>query len=73
MADDDSIEFGTLLPDGSLVNVRKLARSDMQACPHTIWVAEHYREDGTCKCDDPSNHDMIRWGYRWSEKLGRWR
>ena len=34
-------------------------------CPFFIMVPEHYREDGTCKCDDPEHRRMMirEWGY----------
>lgn len=73
MSDEHEVEFATLLPDGTLINKRSIKQSAMRACPHVIMVPEHYLEDGTCRCTDPTSHDMIRWGYRWSEKLGRWR
>jgi hypothetical protein len=40
-------------------------------CPHLIWVPEHYREDGTCRCDDPDHAVMASWGYEWKD--GAWR
>ena len=52
-----SIEFRTINP---------------RRCPHFIFVASHYREDGSCKCDDPKDPDMKSWGYVWSKKKGRW-
>lgn len=41
-------------------------------CPHYILVAEHYREDGICKCADPGALEMRAWGYKWSRKKGLW-
>ena len=57
--------FSTLHPDGTETTVREIKQSDMLACPHCIIVAEHYRADGSCKCDDPVEQArMIReWGY----------
>lgn len=65
--------FGTLNPDGTLSNVREIAQSDIARCPHYIFVADHYREDGSCKCDDPNETVMREWGYHWSEKAGVWK
>jgi hypothetical protein len=61
------------LVDGKLVetNIREIAQSDMLKCPHAIMMAEHYREDGTCRCNDPTALVMREWGYRWH--LGQWR
>jgi hypothetical protein len=60
-----SITFGTLNRDGSLSNVRELTREAIGACPHVILVGDHYREDGSCRCNDPVEQArMIReWGY----------
>ena len=41
-------------------------------CPHVIFVPEHYRPDGSCKCNDKNEEIMEEWGYKWSEKLERW-
>ncbi len=62
---DDHITFGTLSEDGVLSNVRLLKQSDIGKCPHLIFVPEHYRDDGSCKCNDPEEQArMIReWGY----------
>jgi len=33
-------------------------------CTFFIMVPEHYREDGTCKCDDAEHRkEMRKWGY----------
>ena len=49
-------------------DVREIPQSAIQACPHCIMVADHYRPDGSCKCDDPNAHEMARWGYTWDGK-----
>jgi hypothetical protein len=61
--------FGTLYPDGTLANVRLIKQSDLRNCPFCIMVAEHYREDGTCKCNDPKERARMRkeWGYKDSD------
>lgn len=61
------------LRGGKLVetSVREIDQQTILKCPHAILVQEHYREDGTCRCDDPSHTEMREWGYRW--KGGRWR
>jgi hypothetical protein len=65
------IRFSTLHPDGTETNVRIIKQSDMQKCPHCIMVPEHYRKDGTCKCNDEKETVMREWGYKWKE--GQWR
>ena len=66
---DNEIEFRTLHRDGSLTNVRLIKQSDISRCPHTIMVPAHYRDDGSCKCDDPEEQAMMiqEWGYRRSD------
>jgi hypothetical protein len=61
-----------VLKDGKLVetDVREIAQSDLLACPHTILMAEHYRPDGSCRCNDPEHTIMREWGYRWKD--GAW-
>jgi hypothetical protein len=68
------IEFGKgELRDGELVVVetRLIRQSDVQRCPHFILLGEHYREDGTCRCNDPEATEMVGWGYTWKD--GQWR
>jgi hypothetical protein len=53
--------------DGVLkeTDVRMIKQSDLMKCPHYILMASHYREDGSCKCDDPDERAMMirEWGY----------
>jgi len=52
-------------------NVRIIDQSTIAKCPHVIFAAEHYRADGTCKCNDPTAKEMAEWGYTW--RAGQWR
>ncbi len=63
--EDHKITFGKI-EDGKLTNVRLIKQSDIGKCPFLIMVPEHYREDGTCKCNDPEHREMMkkRWGYK---------
>jgi hypothetical protein len=70
--DDRMIRFSTLYPDGTEANVRTLPQSKIAACPHFIMAIEHYRADGTCKCNDPAENVMAEWEYTWNEQEGRW-
>jgi hypothetical protein len=56
--------FGTLTKNG-LVNVREIKQSDLMKCRFAIFVAEHYREDGSCKCDDAEHRKFMieEWEY----------
>lgn len=70
MTEEHKVTFGTLGRDGTLHNVRLIKQSDIAKCPHFIMVPEHYREDGTCRCNDSTHTEMAEWGYVW--KNGRW-
>jgi hypothetical protein len=52
--------------------VRILKQSDIGKCPHVIFMPDHYREDGSCKCNDPDDKEMAEWGYVWSDKTKQW-
>lgn len=47
------------------VIVRKLRHSSLLKCPHRIMIPVHYRDDETCRCDDPEHRAMMirDWGY----------
>lgn len=57
--------FGRFTESGEFAHVRTINQSDLAACPHFILMAEHYRADGTCRCDDPDHREMADWGYVW--------
>ena len=38
--------------------VRNIPQSTMKNCPHFIMVAEHYRTDNTCRCNDATHTEM---------------
>ena len=42
-----------------------LKQSDILKCPFAIIDHSHYRNNGTCKCDDPDEQAMMieEWGY----------
>lgn len=67
--DNHEVKFGTLHPDGTLTNVRYVKQTDIGKCPHFIMVPEHYRTDGSCKCDDLDEQAMMikEWGYHKSD------
>lgn len=66
------VQFSKMdLVDGKLVTVETRSINP-GVCPHTILVADHYREDGSCKCNDEHETVMKEWGYRWSKKQKRW-
>lgn len=63
------VKFSTLTLNehGELVetDIREIAQENIMKCPHVILTPEHYREDGSCRCDDPTHTEMKKWGYKW--------
>ena len=66
MQNEHEIEFGTLTKEGTLVNTRMIKQSDIGRCRFFILVPEHYREDGSCKCNDSEHRKMMiqEWRYK---------
>lgn len=64
-------ELGTL-DEGGYTPGRILSQEAIGRCPHLIMMPEHYREDQTCRCNDPGAAIMADWGYRWSKLVGCW-
>jgi hypothetical protein len=50
-------------PSGAYV--RTMKQRDLLKCPFAIFDPTHYREDGTCKCNDPMHRELMKreWGY----------
>ena len=46
-------------------SVFTMKQSDLRNCKFSILAADHYRADGSCKCDDASHRSMMiaMWGY----------
>jgi hypothetical protein len=61
-------ETETLHPVSDEGGVRTfvMQHSMIRACPHLIMVPQHYRADGTCRCDDPTHTEMAEWEYTWN-------
>jgi hypothetical protein len=66
-------EFGSLHPDGTYELKGHIKQSDMLKCPHCIIAFEHYRPDGSCRCNDENHKEMKEWGYKWSKSEQRWK
>ena len=49
-----------------------MERTMIQGCPHVIFTPDHYRADGSCKCNEKDNSDMKEWGYTWNEQQEVW-
>ena len=71
MTREHEVQFMEISEEGKPVLIRTIKQSDIGKCPHCIMVLEHYREDGTCKCDDPNELVMKEWGYKFEK--GAWR
>ena len=66
------VEFSEGKLDGdvfSVRHVRTIQQSSVRKCPHFVLTPEHYREDESCRCDDPNHTDMAEWGYVWDGKF----
>lgn len=45
--------------------ITMMRQADLLRCPFAILIPDHYRADGTCKCNDPEEQKMMikDWGY----------
>jgi hypothetical protein len=59
MSIEDELKNGTIYT---------MKQSDVHKCPHYIMMPDHYRDDGTCKCNELGHQDMLEWGYVWNGK-----
>jgi hypothetical protein len=52
----------SIYPDSSRFQIKQ---SVIKSCPFYIMVPEHYRADGSCKCDDPEHREYMKreWEY----------
>jgi len=61
-----SMIFNTMSANGTIIHNRTISRESMLACPYTIMMPDHYRDDQSCRCDDPGHLEMIEWEYKWN-------
>jgi hypothetical protein len=59
-------ELARVLREGNFVTL------DIGKCPRLIIAPEHYRPDGTCRCNDPDDPHMAEWGYIWDRETKQW-
>ena len=59
MSIEDQLKNGT---------VYTMKQTDVHNCPHYIMMPNHYRDDGTCKCNELGHQVMLAWGYVWDGK-----
>lgn len=58
-ARDPQITFGTLSQENGFTVTKRIRHSQFQQCPFKILVPNHYREDGSCKCDDAEERKRL--------------
>lgn len=66
-----NVTFATLGPEG-LQTVRVLPLEAVMRCPHVILLPSHYREDGSCRCNEPDYPEMQKAGYIWDPETKQW-
>ena len=67
------IEVSKATIENNEIKIVEVNSINVYACPHLIFNAKHYNSDGkSCKCTDKNEKIMKKWGYKWSEKIGRW-
>lgn len=56
-------------PDTPVAARHSIRHIDMGKCPFSILLPEHYRSDGSCKCDDKVHRQVMvqQWGYKDSD------
>jgi hypothetical protein len=59
------MRFGKFHPDGTETGVRVIEQGAIQRCRFLIMIPDHYRDDGSCKCDDAEHRAYLiaRCGY----------
>jgi hypothetical protein len=60
----ESVEKG-IIRKMQTASVRVIKQADLLKCPFAIIAPEHYRADGTCRCDDVEHQNFMKrnWGY----------
>lgn len=66
------IRFQQMHKDGTVTHTRTIKSSSIGKCPYFIFAPEHYREDESCRCDDPKHLEMKEWGYTWHPDRKQW-
>lgn len=50
---DKEVVFSTMDEKGKVTTIKVIQTSDIMKCPKVILVPEHYRDDGSCRCNTP--------------------
>ena len=61
------VTFGTLNEDGTVTGVREIRQSDIAKCRFSIFMPDHYREDGSCRCSDKAHRAMMIADWEYTE------
>jgi hypothetical protein len=67
MQTSNGILFATLNPDGTLTGQRTLSKDSIAKCRFFIMTADHYRDDGSCKCDDAAHRAFMKREWEYSD------
>lgn len=51
---NDDIIFNTMDSEGHVTHIKTLSRDTIGRCPSFILLASHYRDDGSCRHDEPN-------------------
>lgn len=64
--DANVVTFAKLDENGQVTVQAQVKQSDIRKCKFAIILPEHYREDGSCKCDDHTHRNMMieAWDYK---------
>jgi hypothetical protein len=65
-------KFGVIDDKGNWREIADIDQSVMLKCPHFIMDPVHYRDDGTCRCNDPDHKIMATWEYVWDDAQRLW-
>lgn len=59
------MEYTEAIIEDGKVRILSSKQIDPSRCPHFILVGDHYREDGSCKCDDAQHRQYMidNWDY----------
>lgn len=71
--EEGAVEFLEMGEGGEVTLARQISMDSIRACRHLILSPEHYRENGTCRCNDPYHSVMKERGYTWDVDRKEWR
>lgn len=48
--------------------VTRTVQARVRSCPFLILVPEHYRDDGSCRCNDPEHREMMKREWKYTDE-----